>query len=267
MLRTGAGGVATRAVSAIALGVPVLAIAYLGTPLFEIMVAVAAVMLAREWFRMCGDSQPPAVGVALGSVLLLAVASASWIGIAMALFVLLAGALAVLALTRGAPWLTAGTLYLGLPCVALVWLRHDPAMGREVVIWLFAVVWAADIGAYAAGRLIGGPRLAPRISPSKTWAGFFGGIGLAAVTSVALAGTESPASLWLPAGLGVLLGVTAQAGDLGESWVKRRFGVKDAGRLIPGHGGLLDRVDALLAVILVVAVIAATDRGTFLQWL
>ena len=142
-----------------------------------------------------------------------------------------------------------------------------PAAMAIAAIWILLVVWASDIGAYAAGRLIGGPKLAPRISPNKTWAGLIGGVLAAAVTSASFVATldgadPGPASL-----LGGALAIVAQAGDLVESWVKRRFGVKDTGTLIPGHGGLLDRVDALLAVILVGACIAAVDGGALTRWL
>jgi phosphatidate cytidylyltransferase len=150
--------------------------------------------------------------------------------------------------------------------VALIWLRNDAPAGRDLVLWLVVSVWAVDIGAYVAGRLIGGPRLAPSVSPNKTWAGLAGGVGLAAATSAGFAGANGHPHLFGPAALGALLGCTAQAGDLAESWVKRRFGVKDTSGLIPGHGGLLDRVDGLLIVALVVALVTAADEGAF-RWL
>jgi phosphatidate cytidylyltransferase len=112
-------------------------------------------------------------------------------------------------------------------------------------VWLLLVVWTTDIGAYFAGRSIGGPKLAPRISPGKTWAGLVGGMAAAGLVGgllTALAG----AGFWLAAGLGALLAAVAQAGDLFESRLKRHAGVKDSGHLIPGHGGLLDRIDGLV---------------------
>lgn len=259
--------VVTRTLAGIALGIPVLLVAWLGTPMFEVMVALAAGILVREWVRMTRAGSPQTHVWLLAGVVIAAIAIAAGIGIGAALAVLFLGTAFILLQTRGAPWITLGVLYIGLPCISLIWLRDDSVAGASVVIWILLVVWASDIGAYAAGRLIGGPKLAPRISPNKTWAGLIGGVLAAAVTSASFVATldgadPGPASL-----LGGALAIVAQAGDLVESWVKRRFGVKDTGTLIPGHGGLLDRVDALLAVILVVACIAAVDGGALTRWL
>ncbi|MDX2073914.1 MAG: phosphatidate cytidylyltransferase [Alphaproteobacteria bacterium] len=143
-------------------------------------------------------------------------------------------------------WRMAGLVYVAIPCACLLWLRRE-ADGASLVLTLFLIVWATDIGAYFAGRLIGGPKLAPAISPNKTWAGLGGG-ALAAALVAAIATSFSP----VPSGvgnaivLGLALAVLGQAGDLFESWLKRRADVKDSGTLIPGHGGLLDRVDGLI---------------------
>jgi phosphatidate cytidylyltransferase len=259
--------VVIRTLAGVALGFPVLLVAWLGTPAFEVMVVLAAGILAHEWFGITGGDHSRRCGLLLGAVVVIAVAVAAAIGVSAALAVLALGTALVVLVTRGTPWMTFGALYIGLPCVAMIWLRNDPAAGRDVVLWLLLVVWASDIGAYAAGRLIGGPKLAPRISPNKTWAGLGGGVAAAAVTSAVFAEGWGGAHVGTAAILGALLAMVAQLGDLGESWVKRRFGVKDASRLIPGHGGLLDRVDALLAVILVVACIAAADEGALSRWL
>ena len=125
---------------------------------------------------------------------------------------------------------------------------------------------AADTGAYAFGRLIGGPKLAPFISPNKTWAGLAGGIGMAAIIGVGSALLLNHKAILMLAGLSALLGAVSQAGDLVESWVKRHFGVKDTGNIIPGHGGLLDRVDGLLVAALGVAIIGVTGLGGILIW-
>ncbi len=148
----------------------------------------------------------------------------------------------------------------------LGWLRSDPAAGRANVIGLAFVIWASDIGAYLAGRLIGGPRLAPRISPGKTWSGAAGGVlaatAVAACTAIAL--TQKP--YFLSALLiGGFISICGQAGDLAESLIKRRAGVKDSGRLVPGHGGLLDRLDAMMAAVPAAALLSLLlGRGVIL---
>jgi phosphatidate cytidylyltransferase len=149
----------------------------------------------------------------------------------------------------GFAWNAGGFVYALLPALALLWIRErDIDHGLVLVVWVFIVTWATDILAYFAGRSIGGPKLAPRISPNKTWAGLAGGVAGAALLGWLTARTfeMGPFFLWL----GGPMGVIAQAGDLYESWVKRRAGVKDSGTLLPGHGGVLDRLDGLLAVAL-----------------
>ena len=137
--------------------------------------------------------------------------------------------------------LALGAPYIAPAVAALIWLRSQPN-GYWWVLLLAAVVWGGDVGAYLIGRLVGGPRLAPAISPGKTWSGAVGGTLAAVLCGIAI--WPERAALVAPAGL--LLSLVAQAGDLLESAIKRRFGVKDSGRLIPGHGGLLDRLDGVL---------------------
>jgi phosphatidate cytidylyltransferase len=155
---------------------------------------------------------------------------------------------------RAPLWALVGPLYIGIPAIALIWLRQQED-GIAWVLWLMGVVIATDIGGYAAGRSLGGPKLAPRISPKKTWAGLIGGViaaslvGLIAASSLGIGGF---ALLVLSA----VLAVWEQVGDLFESGIKRHFGVKDSGTIIPGHGGVLDRVDGLLFVAPAVALIA-----------
>jgi phosphatidate cytidylyltransferase len=156
----------------------------------------------------------------------------------------------------GAVWAIAGLVYAALPAAALVWLRNDPTLGLMAILYLFAVAWTTDTASYAAGRLIGGPRLAPRISPHKTWSGFIVGALVPALVGVAFAAAlENTSTTWL-ALMSVVLALACQMGDLMESWVKRRFGAKDMSQLIPGHGGLLDRIDGLLFAAVVAGVIA-----------
>ncbi len=163
-------------------------------------------------------------------------------------------------------WLVAGLIYIAVPCWALLYLRADPAHGRDTLLWLFAVVWAADTGAYAFGRLIGGARLAPVISPNKTWSGLIGGIGMAGAAGGVTALILGTPGLFNLAGWSAAIGAVSQAGDLVESCVKRHFGVKDTGAILPGHGGLFDRVDGLLAAAVAVALIEASTKGSILTW-
>ncbi len=170
----------------------------------------------------------------------------------------------------GAPGLIAGAVYIVLAAGGLFWLRVDPLAGRANLLFLLALVWASDIGAYVVGRAVGGPRLAPRISPGKTVSGAVGGLlatVLVGAVAAALSVAASPsAPVWRAGALAGLLGIVAQAGDLGESFVKRHFGVKDSGRLIPGHGGLLDRLDALLAVALAASLLALMKGRGVVLW-
>ena len=154
-------------------------------------------------------------------------------------------------------WTGFATLYLGLPLLCLAALRLQPG-GLGAMLFLIALVCGCDVGAYLVGRLVGGPKLAPRISPGKTWSGALGGLALAVVLgSLVAVGLGLPASRLPRTGLAaLLLAVVAEAGDLFESALKRRFGVKDSGRLIPGHGGLLDRFDGLLAAAPVACLLA-----------
>ncbi len=167
-------------------------------------------------------------------------------------------------LTRGRPIVRLSAyIYALAALMALLWLRHQPVLGRETVLWIVACTWATDIGAYFVGASAGGAKLAPRISPSKTWSGLIGGMAWAAVASASLGlvfGLGSTISL---AVIGACLAVVGQIGDLAESAVKRGAGVKDSGKLIPGHGGLLDRVDGLVAILVVVAVVRLTVGGVW----
>lgn len=142
-----------------------------------------------------------------------------------------------------------GVIYLTVNLAAFIWLRATPEIGRELTFYVLLSVWAVDIGAYFAGRLIGGPKLAPKFSPSKTWAGLFGGMVSAALIGYAwayVAGARTPELALL---IGAVISVVAQIGDIMESALKRRAGAKDSGTIIPGHGGVLDRIDGLLLAV------------------
>ncbi len=178
-------------------------------------------------------------------------------------------------LCRGSPAchrrVAGGVAWIALAAAAALWLRADPLVGRANIGFLVVVVWASDIGAYLVGRALGGPKLAPAISPGKTWAGAAGGLAAAALLGVGIALVHGlrhpgPPCLARAAGLAVAVSVLGQAGDLAESWAKRRLGVKDSGRLIPGHGGLLDRLDAALAVLPPAALLAMWHGAGVVLW-
>jgi phosphatidate cytidylyltransferase len=163
----------------------------------------------------------------------------------------------------GAAWMRVlGVPYVGLAAASLVWLRFDPAAGRGNVLFVVLMVWASDIGAYLVGRLVGGPKLAPAISPGKTWSGAVGGVALAVAVAGLIAAAGGGAWTVRTVAVAALLSLVSQAGDLLESALKRYFGVKDSGRLIPGHGGLLDRLDGMLTAAPAAALLAAAlGRG------
>ena len=260
-----------RVLSAAVLGPVALAALYLGSPFLEAIVTVAALAMAWEWDRLCGERRFGPSGWA--AVLSLAVAGvAAWsrrfdvAGVALVLGTLAAYAAASAARRTHPAWISAAPIVIGVPCAALMWLRSLPSGGFETAIWLIGAVWATDVAAYAFGRLVGGARLAPRISPNKTWAGLVGAIAAAALWGFLCALWAGAKTPWLLCILGAGAAVVAQAGDLGISFVKRRFGAKDASNLIPGHGGVLDRLDGLLtaAPALVAAVLLA--NAGILAW-
>jgi len=270
-----------RTVSAFALAPPVLLAVYAGSPYFEVLLAAAAVILIWEWYRLStggifgvgGTITALAVvaalaGLAMGRPELSPIAYAAGAGalLCVALFAKRAMGDGHTNLPFFILWQVAGMFCIGIPCLALLWLRSDPHLGRETVIWLFAVVWCVDIGAYAFGRLVGGLRLAPTISPNKTWAGLIGGAACAAAAGAVAAVFLEKASWGALATVSAGIAVVAQGGDLAESALKRHFQVKDASNIIPGHGGLLDRVDGLLAASAVVALLGITDGGSVLTW-
>jgi phosphatidate cytidylyltransferase len=191
-------------------------------------------------------------------------------------FILLAGVGAVLSIvewvrlcrpTAATGLLVVGAVWIAAACAGLLWVRGDPLVGRANLLFLMLLVWASDIGAYLVGRLVGGPKLAPRISPGKTWSGAAGGIAAAMLVGFAarLVLPTAAGPGWIAAMAGVLC-VIGQLGDLAESWAKRHFGVKDSGTMIPGHGGLLDRLDALLAVAPFAALLALGLGHGVLFW-
>jgi phosphatidate cytidylyltransferase len=218
---------------------------------FAGLVVLITILAAYEWHRMIAAGQDYRVETAITSL----TAAAAVVVLLMlrqigpALLVVAIGALAaiIVARSRGRNpvWQGLGVVYLGLPAIALVSLRAFPERGWQIIAGLFLIVWATDTGALIFGKLIGGPRMAPILSPAKTWAGTVGGSVTAALVFGCyiwlLGGT-----LWIAALFGLIFSAVAHAGDLFESFVKRRFGIKNSGSLIPGHGGVLDRMDSTI---------------------
>lgn len=253
-----------RALSAAILIPIVLLDVWLGGVWYEIFVLLIGVLIAREWVRLAHEDQDLQLALHVLAVFAAGilpfgpgfVASAGIIVVAWAI-----NAGLVRATGKWALWPYVGIPYVAGATMGLMVLGTDRDYGALAIVWLMAVIWAADSLAYFAGRTIGGPKLAPILSPKKSWAGLGGAIAggvLASLTVAAVAGLDSLPMLGL---LGGLLAVVGQAGDLFKSALKRHYGVKDAGRMIPGHGGVLDRVDGLVAAAMAAGIIGAIHSG------
>ncbi|MGA8585293.1 MAG: phosphatidate cytidylyltransferase [Roseiarcus sp.] len=246
-----------RVAAAVAMGSVALAATWIGGFLFAAFWWLASIVILWEWQRLVGAERLIVARVVAGAVALaLAALSALHDSIAGVVAALILGAAAVgwIAGGRQGIWAAAGVLYAGALVASVGLLRVSPSFGMASILWLFAVVWGADIAAYFAGRLIGGPRLWPRVSPGKTWAGAIVGAFAGAVLGLMLAAwTNRLAALFW---LGLATAIVSELGDLFESALKRRFGVKDSSGLIPGHGGLMDRLDAFTSASFFAAVVA-----------
>lgn len=254
-----------RALSAAVLIPAILADVWAGGIWFHLFVALIGILMAREWVTIVHDEDPVqfalhAAAAMSGALLPLDVGLAGGF-IAIAVLVAVSAALACYRDPRGPRWRYLGVLYVALPPIALVLLREDPQYGIAAIVWVMVAVWMADTLAYFTGRIIGGPKLAPRLSPKKTWAGLGGAMAGSAVAAVAVALLLGLPSLIVLAVLAAGLAVVEQGGDLFKSAMKRHYGVKDSGRLIPGHGGVIDRVDGLVAVAMAAALIGALRAG------
>jgi phosphatidate cytidylyltransferase len=246
---------------------------------FWLLVAVACLLLVHEWVTMCGFGPLHGFGFWMMAIIVAASICGETGVPLMGVSLVLAGAAIAAFRDRFAAGrarndtrrdrfnLALGFPYLGLAAVAIPWLRADPDAGSPNLMFVLSLVWASDIGAYVVGRWIGGEKLAPAISPGKTWSGAIGGLACAALTGLLVASLLSTG--YSPShvvGLAIILGLISQAGDLLESALKRRFGVKDSGSIIPGHGGLLDRLDALIVVAPVAALLAFTAGPGVVLW-
>jgi phosphatidate cytidylyltransferase len=252
-----------RVGSALVLAPLAIGTAYLGGWPFALFWSLAAIGVFWEWSALvAGGEQRPVVlvgGAAL--VISLALAAAGRLMGASIVSVLGIIATAPVAPTQQRGWVAAGVPYAGAIGIAPIALRSDNEVGFVALIFLFAIVWTTDVVAYFLGRLIGGPKLMPRVSPRKTWSGALSGLAAAVLAAVAVAQVAGLSGLYSIAVVAAILSVVAQAGDLFESRLKRRFGAKDSSHLIPGHGGLMDRLDGFVFAAAVAALIGVLRGG------
>lgn len=260
---------ARRALFGALLALAAIFVTWAGGYVFAGFVAVAAIAAAREWHRMVGTPRYgrewSAAALAIAAAMLVAVAAPApyWPPAVLAVGALVAGALGA---GQGAPflWSALGVLYIGVPAWSLVALRTQWSAGGWIVLGLFLVVWTADTGALFVGQALKGPKLVPALSPNKTWAGLAGGLLLPALMASGYAALLGGSAL-NGFVLGLVLAAVAHSGDLFESWIKRRVGRKNSGELIPGHGGVLDRLDSTLFAAPVAALLVlALGVGTLL---
>lgn len=271
--RFGGSELMLRVGSAAVLAPLAVGVAYLDGWLFVTFWIAAAIVVLWEWTSLVAASDRRPVLMSGGASVVLAVLLAAMTDtlgagfyearLLAAITVLAMGMLSVAVLTpreqRG--WMACGIPYAGMLGIAPVVLRSDHERGFLAVIVLFGIVWATDILAYFVGRTIGGPKLAPRFSPKKTWSGAVGGVLAGLLAAVVIAKLAGLTGLWTIAIIAAILSIAAQAGDIFESMLKRRFGVKDSSHLIPGHGGLMDRLDGFTAAAAVAALIGLARGG------
>jgi phosphatidate cytidylyltransferase len=253
----------TRTNSALVLVALTLALTYASTQTFAALILLATTLMSWEWGRVVR-------GVGLDWIFALqtsAILGAGYLTLKnhqlLAVMLIMATTWIAFRVHKRANlpsdpwWSAAGVYYAGFPAIALIAIRQDPEYGFHAILYLFLVVWSADTGAFFIGRMVGGPKLAPKISPNKTWAGFIGGALTACAAGMVFAMWFGHTSIPTIAWLSIALAVISQGGDLGESFLKRFFGVKDSSGLIPGHGGVLDRLDGLVFAAIGAGLIAA----------
>lgn len=257
----GSSNLYMRVVAALVLAPLTIVIAWLGGWIWACVVIAAAALLYFEWLMIVGVSGNRFAAAAGIVALALAGVCLMLRRADVAVAVIVAGILFAAAMTNGKRgWVASGLVYAAAALVATILVRRDVDLGFVALMFVLLVVWVTDIGGYFAGRGIGGPKLWPRVSPKKTWAGAIGGLVLALVIALgfALFGFGRTVPLLL---LGAVLSVVSQLGDLFESAVKRRFDVKDSSHIIPGHGGLMDRLDGFVAAIVFAALVGFMRGG------
>jgi phosphatidate cytidylyltransferase len=257
-----------RVLSAIVMMAVALGALWAGGVVFAALAAVAAAAILVEWTAMSGPYTLRAAPKAAVLLVAVSVFAATWEPLTSA-GLLLAVAAAIALGSVADPkmrWLAMGVVYGGIPGVAAVALRGgapagEPSIGLTAIAFVFLLVWATDSAAYFAGRAIGGPKLWPRVSPKKTWSGAIGGLAAAVLVGLGIAAYAGLGRLVPIAVIAALLSIVSQAGDLAESSMKRHFGVKDSGTMIPGHGGIMDRVDGLVVALVLAAAIGMARTG------
>jgi phosphatidate cytidylyltransferase len=249
-----------RIISAIVMAAVILAATWYGGILFRIVAGLLAILIYYEWATITRMSETNSTGNAWGWFAVAVIAGNTIFGEPSLDLPLLSGftlTAALFPVLRGRNWwLVGGIVYAGLSGISLAAIRGDELTGFVAILFIFAVVWSTDILAYFVGRAIGGPKLAPSISPGKTWSGAIGGAVAALIGGGAVSLAYHGRISLLLLGLALILSVFSQIGDLFESFVKRRFKVKDSSHLIPGHGGFMDRVDGLVFACFTVFLIA-----------
>ncbi|QIB35677.1 phosphatidate cytidylyltransferase [Ancylobacter pratisalsi] len=240
-----------RLMSALVLGPVVIVAAILGEWPFEILVGVAAILVLWEWVSMVGVRPKWALvgagGLGLVAALLILHVRPPATALAIVMVTMIACALMGRGHRQQRLWSPFGVLYAAAMALPVEILRDDATLGLASLVWLLAVVWSTDIAAYFCGRLLGGPKLWPRVSPNKTWSGAIGGTAFGTCAGMLVVFLFGIDSALLAAPVACIASIASQGGDLFESSMKRRFGVKDSSALIPGHGGLMDRLDGLIA--------------------
>jgi phosphatidate cytidylyltransferase len=241
---------APRLISGVAMAAVAAACTFLGAAPFAVLVVAVTIVLSWEWGRLVhgrdGDLVIAVHACAAAGAAVLAAFDKGGLGL---LVVLPIGAILAMLLTlgRNSGYSALGVFYAGLPAVALIWLRSADSWGLLAIVFLIVIVVASDTAGFLAGRLLNGPKLWPRLSPNKTWAGLVGALATSSIIAAFFGFAIPGSSAVRLAATGAMLSLVAQAGDLAESAFKRRFGAKDASSLIPGHGGVMDRVDGLIA--------------------
>jgi phosphatidate cytidylyltransferase len=268
--RGGPSNLTLRVASASVLAPVVLAAAYGGGWLFIGLCVIAAGGILWEWTRLVADRSDarillPGLAALLTAALLVGLDRSGLAVGVMTLGVALAGGIVAVSPRRkpsAALWAVAGVLYAGIAFLSPVLLRRDTQIGFLAILFLGGTVWMTDVFAYTVGRAVGGPLLWPRVSPNKTWAGAIGGLAGGVVAGIAVAYASGLGKVVLLGVIALLLSVLSQLGDLFESALKRHFGAKDTSRLIPGHGGLMDRLDGFLVAALAALLIGILRQGT-----